>query len=370
MKKIVWLLLLAFMTAGLAGCGWGDDDNDRPTPGPSNNDKVSDVLDNQQYSLFTTEELAAIDNMTGVEIVAAANTELDTANADGSISQDELEKINAFYKMAAEKSDEGKVLYSISSVATAADLVANITSGAKVKGKVGLPQPTSATNYIKASLVDSYYNDVVKEIDQSLALLNSIDSSFDVNMTFGGVAYDVDYGDVLSLKAALEASKISLVYLYAYEVKSDDNYNRLYDFFVVDDTFMVPGNGAEAIVASQKETMLSMLANIKAASESIAAETDNQANDLVVANSGESAAEDEETFLEAYEAMVDSINGTADLQVSKVFALDLSKLFTVLPLRGYLSGSDDDSFGGLFIGDDATLQSLRTQIDMSVGNYR
>ncbi|WP_303850812.1 hypothetical protein [Seleniivibrio woodruffii] len=356
MRKIVWLLLIASLTVVLSGCWDGDSSSDSE----DSSDKVSEVLSSDEKTLFTEEELAVIDSMSDEEIVVAANAELDTANSDGSISSDELAKVNAFYKMAAEKSDEGKVLYAVSSVATATDLVASITTR-DADGKDRMPIVSNATNYIKGSLVDSYYSSVSASIDSSLALLDNIDSSFAVNMTFGGTAYDVDYGDVLTLKAALEAAKMNIAYAYAYNIKSETNYLYLYDFTAENEDFLTPSAEAEAVLSAQKAVALAMLENLKAANDYISAETDSQSDDLVLIDG--KYAEDVDSY---YNQIVDSMNGTADFVYANMSA-DLSKLFTVLALRGYVTSTDDDTLGGLFGGDTTNLQNLHINILEAAG---
>lgn len=300
MKKFVWLLLLISVTTLVSGCG---NDSDGTNGGSS--DKVSDVLSTDERTLFTTEELATIDSMAGEEIVVAANAELDSANTDGVITQDELERVNAYYKMAAEKTDEGKVLYSISSVATAADLVANVTSVRTSTGKmVYVPYESHAVNYIKGSLVDSYYNDVTEDINASIALLDQIDSSFNAEMTFGKTTYDVDYGDVLTLKAALETAKISVALAYAYNIKSETNYLYVRDFVAQNADFYVPSDDAATVLAAQKSGALAMLKDFKDAVDYITAETDSQADDLVTAK-----VSDNFDLGKIYDGVVDSING-------------------------------------------------------------
>lgn len=357
MRKLVWLLLIASMTVVLSGCWDGDSSSDNDD---GSYDKVSEVLSSDERTLFTEEELAVIDNMSDEEIVVAANAELDSANSDGSVSSDELAKVNAFYKMAAEKTDEGKVLYAISSVATATDLVASITAR-DADGKYRVPIVSNATNYIKASLVDSYYNSVSGSIDSSLAMLDNINSSFAVNMSFGGTAYDVDYGDVLTLKAALEAAKMSIAYAYAYNIKSETNYVYMYDFVGENDDFLTPSAGAETILSAQKAVALAMLENLKAANDYISAETDSQSDDLVLIDG--KYAEDVNTY---YDQIVDSVNGTSDFVYENMSA-DLSKLFTVLALRGYVTTVDDDTLGGLFGGDANNLENLHINILESAG---
>lgn len=355
MKKIVWFLFLVSMTAFLSGCFDGDSDG---TNGGAS-DKVSDVLSTDERTLFSSEELAVIDAMAGEEIVVAANAELDSANTDGDITQDELERVNAYYKMAAEKTDEGKVLYSISSVATAADLVANVTSVRTSTSKTAyIPYESHAVNYIKGSLVDSYYNDVTEDINASLAMLAQIDSSFDSEMTFGKTTYDVDYGDVLTLKAALEAAKISVAYAYAYNIKSETNYLYFRDFLFENDNFLTANEEAETVLASQKEGALAMLKNFRDANEYIRAETDSQADDLVVLNPNDDTDVDS-----IYEGVSDSVKDVADY-TSGHFTYDFAKLFTPLSLRSYVMWStEDESLDGFMTASEDDLRSVHNGID-------
>ncbi len=152
------------------------------------------------------------------------------------------------------------------------------------------PKTLPATTPSGGDVQTFLYSQVKPKIEDAISRLDAITSSFSTTWIepFGKKTVDVDYGDVLTLKAALESIAATIDYQYAYNLDANiasevnNPNNDIQTFLTSNSSFLTyDTNHSSALDAAKAETV-AMLGDLHNAIDVLSNETPNQKkNDLI-----------------------------------------------------------------------------------------
>ena len=146
------------------------------------------------------------------------------------------------------------------------------------------------TSLTGADVKNFLYSQVKSKIEDAISKLNNIDSSSFSTTWIEPVVnkqVDVDYGDVLILKAALEGMAAAIDYQYAYNLDANvaDEVNApnntIEDFLGRNSSFLTYDNSHSTALSDAKTETIAMLGDLYNAIDNISKETDDQSDDLI-----------------------------------------------------------------------------------------
>jgi len=215
--------------------------------------------------------------------------------------------------------------------------------------------------FFGSGVQDILTNHILPQIDQALNNLSSVNGNFEQILTPEEYPVDenieVDFGDISSVRAVLNAAKAVIKILTSYNMDVDllDMFCKIdKDEFCFNDlligypsflTILSPDMLSEAKVALNEAINRYIIA-----SDFIRGETDLQDDDLITFSDNPTQegvininTECETKFREKLEAIQDSLSGPREIPVDDPFILDLTQFFDEpISIRDYMPNFDEE----------------------------
>jgi hypothetical protein len=232
---------------------------------------------------------------------------------------------------------------------------------------IALPSPLPADSPTSNDLRNFLYTTVGAEMTGAIENLDAIGSSFTTVLTnpIDQSEVEVDYSDVLVLRGALKSMLAAIAVLRAYDLDADVdtivNTAVTAETFVASDATFLTLNDRTKLAEAKARLASGAIDDLKAAINSVRAETDNQSNDLITLDTLEDPTGAEAlAFLDSVAQSIASgatAVGDKTLDLKRFFdtGVDFRSPVNLLPA---LAGNDvagllpDPTFAGVVVSPD------------------